>query len=173
MMFTSIPQNRHFKISMIPNMIPLVSKYSQIIKGIVVLVAILVMYDMPRLEAKVFTNNSTSDPGTMVMHNKWVSVPMFQPGMITLLTTKRVLSCPEPCPVIGCLLPADSTGDSYSPVSLLTRINPGPSQYFPDALPGHSVLFSKGNHGYQFNCVGPHYVNCVSIGVFHGYYSYV
>jgi hypothetical protein len=147
---------------MIPNMITLRSENQKIVNAIIVLVAVLMVYDLTRKKRMVLADDIPGDPRPLPMDDKRIPVAMFKPSEVAALRTEYMFLLAYLAPRLRKSLPAACTGDG-DVCGGLACIHSGLPQDLKYSLPCDSVLLGKCDHGDKPISVGINYVNSLGI----------
>lgn len=129
---------------MIPDMIALASKDTQIVQAVVILVAILMMYNMVCLQVKYLRYALSGYLATIAPCNVWFTVTSLQKSVITFSAAKHMCAVPYLTFRAQMLFTAHVTGYRQA---VFGRVHPIAFEDFIDALSGNPILFGQVNHG--------------------------
>ena len=127
------------------NVVTIASEHRKVGEIVVVLIAVLMMYDVLRPQVKVLPYNLTGQSATVLILDERRTVPGCKPSVVTVGTAKVVKVFPQ----LSTMPFEHLAASNARGVIDLSTFDTGRNNHLIDPLPGDAVLFGKLNHGDQ------------------------
>jgi hypothetical protein len=158
-----------FGPSMIPHMIPLTSKYSQVLPVIIPIVSVLMVDNVLRLQSKVSRDNGPSKTLTRPVRSiAALRLHALYIGVVTFLVAKYMTVISHISPAFRYWLTTQGTRYRELAISCFGGVYASLFKCFIHALPGYIVAFGNADNGLKVNSISVDDVNYVLGRELHG-----